>query len=505
MTSEEKLKQLKTLAKPFSVLYISDDIETNTVMMGILQKFFTQVITSTSSQQAMALFKVSNIDIVLIDSDISDSSIFDTLKLMRKDVYDISICTISSLQDTDFLVKAIETGVNKYILKPIHQEQIVDVLLDMVEILQNRIDAKELTGKRIDKKNIQIVNEITDELTHSIPFPMIIVNNGKVVFINTQIEKLYKQKNISIEEEQTVEVFESIFEVKEEYCHSLKKIEIGKNLENKFLYKHNHDISIFSSSKHTITIPSLKGKSEIIVFNDIAPLLQQVQMIEYQKQKVENYKSILEEILIKKAVQSKTPLVSPNTIRETIKAEIEHKTEAKVDTSIDNSLDSKEIGILRREHNYKISAVQYIESLDDSVYEELLELKQTEEEIKYALDNFFDDPSQSTVDEIASLLSTYSGSLNLLVEFNDLSNSISSVSSFLNEVDNQTITKFVYKLHTYMSMIVDDLIKWRTHVFVTQDANDIHYLDSSLFSSVLQLQLNISGEIKEDEGDLELF
>ncbi|NWF67247.1 MAG: hypothetical protein HXX81_07255 [Campylobacterales bacterium] len=57
---------------------------------------------------------------------------------------------------------------------------------------------------------------------------------------------------------------------------------------------------------------------------------------------------------------------------------------------------------------------------------------------------------------------------------------------------------------TFIKNIKFDLESWRESIFVTQNANNIHYLDSSLFSSCLQLELNLNEQHSsmDDESDL---
>ena len=64
------------------------------------------------------------------------------------------------------------------------------------------------------------------------------------------------------------------------------------------------------------------------------------------------------------------------------------------------------------------------------------------------------------------------------------------------------------KIILLLGGIQSDLGDWRKLLFITQSALDIHYLDSSLFSTCLQIELMLSEEAKEDqtaEEDLILF
>ena len=67
----------------------------------------------------------------------------------------------------------------------------------------------------------------------------------------------------------------------------------------------------------------------------------------------------------------------------------------------------------------------------------------------------------------------------------------------------------IRKVDLYLSNILMDLSNWRRTIFVDMNTKDIHYLDSSLFSAILQLEMVINppeeSAASDDDGDLELF
>ena len=63
------------------------------------------------------------------------------------------------------------------------------------------------------------------------------------------------------------------------------------------------------------------------------------------------------------------------------------------------------------------------------------------------------------------------------------------------------------KVNLYLSNIILDLGAWRKTIFIDQNTKDIHYLDSSLFSAILQLELVLNEDKDSVDGgeELELF
>ena len=78
------------------------------------------------------------------------------------------------------------------------------------------------------------------------------------------------------------------------------------------------------------------------------------------------------------------------------------------------------------------------------------------------------------------------------------------MSDYIRSLDEAEITQNVKAIETLFDNIVADLEQWRINIFEHKIAVDIHYLDSSIFSSILQLQLNLSNDTDLSD-DLELF
>jgi two-component system chemotaxis response regulator CheY len=57
----------------------------------------------------------------------------------------------------------------------------------------------------------------------------------------------------------------------------------------------------------------------------------------------------------------------------------------------------------------------------------------------------------------------------------------------------------------YIKAIIDDLSMWRRSVFVDQSAEDIHYLDKTLLSSIAQLQITLSQGEGAMTDEIEFF
>lgn len=134
--------------------------------------------------------------------------------------------------------------------------------------------------------------------------------------------------------------------------------------------------------------------------------------------------------------------------------------------------------------------------------EDIEELMHIEQDIKDEL---------STLEEPIHQLKAYgkyftkfATAINMLIEFEELRDVVKEIGLImLNSDDVPNISKSVF----FADLIRQDLSLWYNHVFIAQDAQNVHYLDASLHSSCFKIKEylvpNHNADI--DDSDLELF
>ncbi|MFW5990543.1 MAG: response regulator, partial [Campylobacterales bacterium] len=95
-----------------------------------------------------------------------------------------------------------------------------------------------------------------------------------------------------------------------------------------------------------------------------------------------------------------------------------------------------------------------------------------------------------------------------LLEFAHLSHSIFTLEKMLLNIESYNVDDDkMAVLIRFLDGFISDLTTWQKTLFITKDTQDIHYLDSSLLSSVLQIENLLEGKAQEDDGedDIEFF
>ena len=145
-----------------------------------------------------------------------------------------------------------------------------------------------------------------------------------------------------------------------------------------------------------------------------------------------------------------------------------------------------DINSMHYEDHEKISASEYMESsyIDFDLLEDILDLLDHYEEVRFKYNTFCDEFK----DEVNEILRRFIALFELSGEFRDMSKAIGNLVDILNSLKNEEIedsNKEILKL--FLDTIMDDLAKWHQEVIQLRSANDIHYLDASLLSSVEQI------------------
>ncbi|WP_294891854.1 response regulator, partial [Sulfuricurvum sp. MLSB] len=204
------------------------------------------------------------------------------------------------------------------------------------------------------------------------------------------------------------------------------------------------------------------------------------------------------EIIVPKEAASPLPMSEPTTTADTPK-------EVKV-------LETNEKEMLRQSFVQKTAAIDYVQDIGGDVLDEIRDLGSLDEEWIEKLNTI---ELEHTVENIChfadGVLGVYVRAINNLFEFTALAYALSSLGSFLKE-HSEIIVAEPSKLKTLVMLLEHlgaDLTSWRDHIFSLQDTADIHYLDSSFFSSCMQIEQIIGNKEvasnDEDDDGMEFF
>ncbi len=177
-------------------------------------------------------------------------------------------------------------------------------------------------------------------------------------------------------------------------------------------------------------------------------------------------------------------------------------------TGVMATMDTDTQSILRKGHENKIPASEFVRDSAIGLMDKIEALESLEDEVDATL--FEMEKSGAGKEQfcdVAAKLAEYNEVIEAMIEFQHLAFAIGSLITFIKNLDDAALTEErSRKMVVLLTNMLSDLASWRKTIFIEQEANDIHYLDSSLLSSCLQIEM-IFEEPSDADGDddLELF
>lgn len=157
---------LASQAKVFTVLYVEDNRSLNQKVEQFLHKFFAKVFVAYDGIEGLQHYKEYQPDIVITDIKMPK---LDGIELSKKIKFldpNAKILILSAYDDKEFLYRAIELGVFRFIKKPIDIEDFTKILLELVlEIKHEKrvasLKSYEASGNLVaifENKKLQLAN-----------------------------------------------------------------------------------------------------------------------------------------------------------------------------------------------------------------------------------------------------------------------------------------------------------------------------------------------------------
>ncbi len=155
---------------------------------------------------------------------------------------------------------------------------------------------------------------------------------------------------------------------------------------------------------------------------------------------------------------------------------------------------------------HKLSAQDFFEegSMDELDVHDILEACET------LFDTVRDehiDHNQEYFEKVAEQFSAYATIMEKNLEFRDLGFSLAKLTNLLYQnIEALTNHSQKKKILITLNSIVEDLVSWTQSILKYKTAIDIHYLDASLLSSIIQFEMIFTPTSnEEDEEELEFF
>lgn len=133
----ENIKELQNKCKNLSILYVEDDEKVKLQTSKVLNIYFDKILLASDGKKAIDIFNNEKIDIIFTDVNMPKMDGISMIKLIREKNLNIPIVVFSAYDNTEYLLKTIEYGIDGYILKPFKLNQIQSVIEKIIKKLDS--------------------------------------------------------------------------------------------------------------------------------------------------------------------------------------------------------------------------------------------------------------------------------------------------------------------------------------------------------------------------------
>jgi two-component system cell cycle response regulator len=278
----------KEILKTISVLYVEDENDVRGFTSKLLASLLRKVYVAQDGLEGLELFEKNKDDIDLIVTDINMPKM-DGLSMcaaIKNINSEVPLVITSAHNDTNFLKKAIEIGVNTYAMKPIDLYQLVESIIKAMEpiILKRKLIELNLSLESKIEQEVNKIKSILDAQDNII----IVTSKEKITNVNKKFLDFFGITNFDdfiATEKDIFDFFQEEFGfitkeqiIKQEswikYIKDLHEIDRIVKIKNK-----NKEEKIFA-----INVDYYENKDNYYVFSltDITKLKEKSNLLEYQ-------------------------------------------------------------------------------------------------------------------------------------------------------------------------------------------------------------------------------
>ncbi len=161
-------------AKKYSILYVDDDESYREIMKDILSMFFDNVMMAKDGVEALELYKEFTPKIVITDINMPQMNGLELIEEIQKLNFEVSFIILTGFIENAHLLKALELGINKYLIKPLDKEVFFERLYESIFDLEF-INQFEVMQE--EKELLNLVLELSPVFT-------VLEKDGKIKYIN---------------------------------------------------------------------------------------------------------------------------------------------------------------------------------------------------------------------------------------------------------------------------------------------------------------------------------
>ena len=129
---------MKEMLKNFTVLYVEDEEMVRKNAVEFLSRICKEVLEAKDGKEAIKIWSEEKPDIIITDINMPRLNGLDMAAYIRAQDKDVQIIVATAHSDTDYLLRAVELQLVKYIIKPITKDKLTHALEMSMQLIEDK-------------------------------------------------------------------------------------------------------------------------------------------------------------------------------------------------------------------------------------------------------------------------------------------------------------------------------------------------------------------------------
>ncbi len=144
-----------TFLRKLSVLYVEDDADIREGITLFLGRRVAQVETARDGAEGLAAFNARKPDLILTDIRMPVMDGLSMIQEIRALDPDVPIIVTTAFEQTDYMARAIELRVDRYVVKPVDPDKLEAALLDCARLLRAEVELAEKHRLEVEVEHLR--------------------------------------------------------------------------------------------------------------------------------------------------------------------------------------------------------------------------------------------------------------------------------------------------------------------------------------------------------------
>jgi CheY-like chemotaxis protein len=161
-----QIKKDSDFLKTLTLLYVEDDNDTCEQLGKFLQQRVKTLITAASGAAGLAAYHTHRPAIVITDIQMPGMDGLTLAMEIRKLNSTVPVIVTTAFEQTNYLLRSIEIGVDKYVVKPVDPDRLYKALLECSHRLRVEVDRAELESQNRQLQKAESLGRMAGAIAH---------------------------------------------------------------------------------------------------------------------------------------------------------------------------------------------------------------------------------------------------------------------------------------------------------------------------------------------------